>query len=348
MPNTLESRVRAAYRAQACAAAFACGGVTFALGSGLAVPLCANAAYIAAAASVPVSALATLAACRMRIRGPRPLFLCIAQTAAALLLMLAAVSLAGQSLLTQAAGRFTCAVTLLGALLCALCGETGVSRLCFALRLIVPLSLAALGAAGLPDSWHAGLFPLLGMGARPLVPAACMCLPASVPALMLAHTPAALADAGDRALACPPPRARFFVWRVSLGSLAGALLVLLLSLSNAYETLRTLDIWGMRMVILSQADPHEGLVQELLTLTQLLALTLGSAAMLAAAEQSSIRVHPAMKRCRAGLLIPSLACAAGLAISLFTDYGPMLAAAPVMLAAFALLSMIPRRKPRPV
>ncbi len=349
MQNTaLESRVRAAYRAQAAAAAFACGAATFALGSGLAVPMCLNAAYIAAVCAVPASGLAAYAACRLRARGPRPLLLCMALTAAALLLLLACAQLAGQLLLSRAAALYVCAVTLGGALLCALCGETGVSRLCFALRIAAPVLLAVLGVAGLSGQWHAGLFPLLGSGLVPLGLGACACLPACIPAMMLALPPAALADAGEDALACPPPPPAFFVRRAVLGSLAGALLTLLLTLCNAYETLRTLDTWGSRMVILSQADPHGGLVQELLTLVQLLALTLGASAMLAGAEQALLRFRPSMKNARAGLLIPAIVCTAAMTLSLVYGYGPLLAAAPATLAILALLTMIPMRRTRTI
>lgn len=347
MPTTvLESRVRAAYRAQASAAAFACGASTFALGAGLAVPLCLNAAYWAAACAVPACALAAYVACRLRARGPRPLPLCAAQTAAALLLLLSGLALAGQSLLHAAAGRAIGLLALAGALLCALSGETGVSRLCFSLRLLVPLGLLALGASGLSGQWHAGLFPLLGMGAQPLALAACLCVPACVPALTLALPPAALRDAGEEALACPPPPARFFVSRVALGSAMGMLLTLLLTLCNAYESLRTLDRWGARMVILSQSDPHGGLLQELLTLVQLLALALGAASMLAGAEQALRRAHPVLRRGRVGLLLPALVCAVGLDASLAVGERMLLAALPVTLAILALLAMIPHKHPK--
>ena len=43
-----EERIRAAYRARACAAGIACGAQIFSVGAGLLIPVCLNAAYLAA------------------------------------------------------------------------------------------------------------------------------------------------------------------------------------------------------------------------------------------------------------------------------------------------------------
>ena len=71
------------------------------------------------------------------------------------------------------AAPLTCLMLTLGfCLLAARPGGTGVCRVAFALRLLLPVALAVFAGFSLSSASAAGLFPLLGAGVRPLLLAA--------------------------------------------------------------------------------------------------------------------------------------------------------------------------------
>lgn len=196
------------------------------------------------------------------------------------LLLAAGATLAQQTLLPNG-HLLTCLMLTLGfCLLAARPGGTGVCRVAFALRLLLPVALVVFAGFSLSSASAAGLFPLLGAGVRPLLLAALLGLSAGSPALMLFLPPQELETPA------PVPKAGFFALRVVLGGLFGVLTLAALSLCNPYELLRDQHVWGARMTILSSARPREGLVQALLTLAQLFALLIGAVSTLCAAAQA--------------------------------------------------------------
>ena len=70
----IEQRVRAAYRARACAAGVACGAQIFAVGTGLLLPLALNAAYWAAVPALLLSGVIGLAAPKRLSKAPGSAF----------------------------------------------------------------------------------------------------------------------------------------------------------------------------------------------------------------------------------------------------------------------------------
>ena len=70
----IEQRVRAAYRARACAAGIACGAQIFAVGTGLLLPFALNAAYWAAVPALLLSGVIGLAAPRRLSKSPGSAF----------------------------------------------------------------------------------------------------------------------------------------------------------------------------------------------------------------------------------------------------------------------------------
>ena len=70
----IEQRVRAAYRARACAAGVACGAQIFAVGTGLLLPLALNAAYWAAVPALLLGGVIGLAAPRRLSKAPGSAF----------------------------------------------------------------------------------------------------------------------------------------------------------------------------------------------------------------------------------------------------------------------------------
>lgn len=279
----LEQRTRAAYRARACAAGIACGAQIFAVGTGLLLPIALNAAYWAAVPALLVGGFIGLAAPKRLSKAPGRAF-CAVLAASLLvccaLLLGAGATLAQQTLLPN--GRLlTCLMLTLGfCLLGALPSGTGVSRVAFALRWLLPAALVVFAGLSLASGSAAGLFPLLGAGLRPLGLCALLGLSACAPALMLFLPPQELESPA------PVPKANFFALRIVLGGLLGVLMLAALSLCNPYEILRGQHVWGARMTILSSARPREGLVQTLLTLAQLFALLIGAVSTLCAAAQA--------------------------------------------------------------
>ena len=186
--RSIEQRTRAAYRARACAAGVACGAQIFAVGTGLTVPLALNAAYGAAVPALLLGGAIGLAAPKRLSKAPGRAF-CVVMAVSLLvcsaLLLAAGATLAQQTLLPN--GRLlTCLMlTLSFALLCALSSGTGVCRVAFALRWLLPAALAVFAGLSLSSSSMAGLFPLLGAGVRSLGLSALLSLSACSPALML-------------------------------------------------------------------------------------------------------------------------------------------------------------------
>ena len=70
----IEQRVRAAYRARACAAGIACGAQIFAVGTGLLLPLALNAAYWAAVPALLLGGVIGLAAPKRLSKAPGSAF----------------------------------------------------------------------------------------------------------------------------------------------------------------------------------------------------------------------------------------------------------------------------------
>lgn len=349
MPDVMpEERIRAAYRARACAAGIACGAQIFSVGAGLLIPVCLNAAYLAALpALIPCAIIAFCA--RRHLASGRPagrqpvgkallillslmLLFCCAS------LLCAAVVFTQQTLLPQAHLTTCLMLTLCAAFLCALPTGTGVSRLAFALRF--PLSCALLLFALLslsPDS-PTGFFPLLGSGGRPLMLGVLCGLSSCVPALILFLPPEELTKS------CAPPaavpNAGFFVGRVLAGGLVGVLMLLALSLCEPYELLSEQSVWGMRMMILSSSRPREGIIQTLLVIAQLFALLIGAVSLLCTAAQS---LKTAFPRLRLSLALCVLVLLASLLLSAEwgTEWG--LYASPFLLIPLTIFLLLSGR-----
>ena len=180
-------------------------------------------------------------------------------------------------------------LTLSFALLCALSSGTGVCRVAFALRWLLPAALAVFAGLSLSSSSMAGLFPLLGAGIRSLGLSALLSLSACSPALMLFLPPQELETPA------PVPKGGFFALRVGLGGLLGALMLAALALCNPYEIIQGQHVWGARMLILASARPREGLVQTLLILAQLFSMLIGAVSTLCAAAQALETAFPKLR-----------------------------------------------------
>lgn len=301
MPDVIpEERIRAAYRARACAAGIACGAQIFSVGAGLLIPVCLNAAYLAALPALIPCAIVAFCA-RRRLASGRPaghqpigkvllillsliLLFCCAS------LLCAAVVFTQQTLLPQAHLTTCLMLTLCAAFFCALPTGTGVSRLAFALRFSLPCALLLFALLSLSPDSLTGFFPLLGSGGRPLMLGMLCGLSSCAPALILFLPPEELTKS------CAPPaavpNAGFFVGRVLAGGLVGVLMLLALSLCEPYELLSEQSVWGMRMMILSSSRPREGIIQTLLVIAQLFALLIGAVSLLCAAAQSLKTAFP--------------------------------------------------------
>ena len=98
----IEQRVRAAYRARACAAGIACGAQIFAVGTGLLLPLALNAAYWAAVPALLLGGVIGLAAPKRLSKAPGSAFcavLALSLLVCGALLLGAGATLAQQTLL---------------------------------------------------------------------------------------------------------------------------------------------------------------------------------------------------------------------------------------------------------
>lgn len=346
----LRGRVHAAWRTRACSAALAAGAQVFLLGSGVAMPLCLNSAWIASLAALPACAAVVWGCRRALLRGAEPLpyrvgyvLLALTLDTGAALALAALVSLAEHALLAQAQTLWSAGAAFTAALLCAISRSTGVSRLCFALRWALPLAVALLTAASFPSELPAGLFPLLGAGALPLG-LSCICmLSSALPVLMLLLPPPEL-ETIDGALRVDwIPDTRFFLRRVLTGAASGCVMLFVLSVCSTYESIAAQHTWGQRLRILAQ--PREGVAQALLAVCQLLALLLLAASLLCAAEQALLRAQPALARLRMGLLLPAAFLALCLLALIVSGLDKALLIAPwLALPGVLCLFLLRRRK----
>lgn len=289
-------RIRAAWRVRACAAAMAVGAQVFLFGAGLVMPLCLNAAWLAAPAAIPAAALAA-AVCRRALgRGglrrsgaavrALHMLVCVSFLVCAVFAIVSLVNLAEQSLLPQTRAAHSVAMTVLAVFFCALSGGTGAPRAAFLLRFALPAVLAVLGVRSLLPEDVSGLFPLLGAGTGPLALGALCMTGAAFPALMLLYPPPELEEPGMQGQPADLPDARFFVRRVLTGAAAGAALLFVLILGGTYEGAVQSGSWGERLVLVGSGRPREGVAQTGLTLAQMLAILFLAVNMLLGAQQA--------------------------------------------------------------
>lgn len=349
MPDVMpEERIRAAYRARACAAGIACGAQIFSVGAGLLIPVCLNAAYLAALPALIPCAIVAFCAQRHlasgRSAGRQPIGKALLILLSLMLLfccaslLCAAVVFTQQTLLPQAHLTTCLMLTLCAAFLCALPTGTGVSRLAFALRFPLPCALLLFALLSLSPDSPTGFFPLLGSGGRPLMLGMLCGLSSCAPALILFLPPEELTKS------CAPPaavpNAGFFVRRVLAGGLVGVLMLLALSLCEPYELLSEQHIWGMRMIILSSSRPREGIIQTLLVIAQLFALLIGAVSLLCTAAQSLKTAFPCL---RPSLPLCALALLTALLLSAEwgTEWG--LYASPFLLIPLGVFTLLSGR-----
>lgn len=347
--TTRQRRMRALWRTRACAAGLCVGTQLFLSGCAVGMPLALSSAWLAAIPVFPFAAWLTARSRRALTQtAGKAIRLGYAFLFAALLgcagfALLSMTAFAAQTLAQQAQALWLEATALAAAALCACCGSTGATRLSFALRYCLPLLVLGLSVAALPMRVPAGLFPILGAGAKPLALAALAMLFGAAPALMLMLPPQMTKDE-------PPaniPSARFFLVRVLCGALGGALLLFLTSACTTYESIAQSMTWGARLRMAAGNQPHEGVLQMFLTLFKLMAMLLLAANMLCAARHALGLAFPRLKSGPAGtMLCTALLAALLLMRSLFGD-APALLAAPAIAAAAALAALLLGRGPRP-
>ena len=321
--TAFERRTHAAWRMRACAVGLCTGVQVFLFGAGIAMPVCANAAWLAALCTLPAAALAVggchRALNRWKGRYSRALYrvLLASFLLGAVFSAASLVGLAEQSLLSQAQSVYSVIITVLAALLCALGGAAGVYRLSFALRWVLPVLTAVLCAVSLPLDISFGLFPLLGTGAPSLLLGGIVLLGAVQPSLLLLYMPQELSQLCDRQEAIGIPRAGFFIWRAVLGAAAGTALLLALTLGNTYESILRGGAWGDRLLILSSGKPREGVAQMSLTILEVLSTALLVVHMLLGAARAASALWPRLERAKAGLMLCAGLVAAALYAMLF-------------------------------
>lgn len=327
----MRARIRAAYRVRACSAAVCAGAAVLALGTGAGMVLCLNAAYLAALAALPACAAAVLLAHRA-LTHPRRARIRHALLAALLLLLAvlalaALVSMAKQVLLPGAAVSYIARTGFLLAALCCVLGGTGVGRMAFALRYAMLLCIAALAAAA-AGGGTAGLFPVLGPGARRTGLAACAMLAGAAPALLIALPPPELAQVDERTRLRDTPGAGFFLWRLLAGCAAAVVLLAVLTMSGTYEGIDARESWGGRMLLMGESGPRTNAAQTALVLLETAGLTLCAAQMLLGSAQA---LACALPRMRAPALPAVLALCAGLLTALvYAGLHAALAAGPLL------------------
>lgn len=343
-----ESRARAAWRVHACAAGLCTGAQVFLLGCGVALPTAMNSAWIASLATLPASAL-TVRLCARRDRRTlgrgaalllaMTLLLCAVFAAASL------VAFAEQTLLEQAQTTWSASVALFAALLCALSGAAGVSRLCFALRWFVPVVLVGLSVLSVPIRIPVGLFPLLGAGWTQLGVAAVCMLAGAVPSLMLLLSPAELEERGMGESSLMPDTP-FFLRRVLAGAGVGVLLVFAACVFTTYESIAENGEWGARLRIAAGYQPHEGLAQTLLTVLELMAMLLLLVNMLCSAERALLIAVPKLNKGHIGLLALLLLMGLCMALLIVFGFDAALVAAPLLVVPMGLVLLLARGRRR--
>ncbi|MBP3655991.1 MAG: hypothetical protein J6K32_04760 [Clostridia bacterium] len=349
MPEkTADQRVHAAWRSRACAASFACGASVFAFGAGIAMPLSLNAVWLSALPCVPLCALAA-ARCvvlsrRIQAGGGmrkwRAALLAAVMLASCAFLTASLVSLAGYTLLEQARA-VSCALLTVGFLLAAAAPRMqGVSRLCFAVRFVLPAAMLLCGLAFLPQRDSPGLYPLLGPGAGPVLAGTAAMLSCAAPALMLL-----LPLTSSRVSDAPTPPIMLFAGRAAAGAALGTALLLLYALPGGYEAMRARSVWGERLTFPLSGGAQQPLIRMLMLLLQLFALQLGAVSLLCAAEDALCLALPALRKHRAGLLLCAAALAALMLLLTHAGYTAALIAAP-LIALPAALTLLPALSPR--
>ena len=338
MPKDLkriEYRVRESWHARACAAGMSVGAQVFLFGTGVAMPLTLNSAWMAAFGALPLAGLVA-AACRKRSKRRKRL-----SRAACVLLSLtlllncifaiaALVNFAEQTLLELSPVLWSVLVTVIAVFACALSGGDGAARLCFALRWALPVLAGVLVLASVPMKTPIGLFPLLGKGGGALgLSAACM-LGAASPALMLLLPPPDIERGGGAAASCSAPQVSFIAWRVLAGAALGVLFLFAACVSTTYESIAESAAWGMRLRIVASDQPHEGIPQTLLVVLQMMSILLLGANMLSSAEQALVCAFPKGRFMRSGLLILTALLLAALLLLLAFGFEIALFAAPLL------------------
>ena len=345
-----DRRVYACWRMRACGAGLCAGVQVFLVGVGVVMPVSLNASWIAALCA-PVMAAITAWICRRaptknsasgRCFGALHVLLGISFVFNAVFVLASVISLGEHSLLPQTRSTHSLLFTVLAAFFCAF-SRTGVTRLCFALRFMLPVLLCLLCALSLPLDVNVGLFPLLGAGGEALL-AGCVCmLGAAFPVLLLLYPPAELETMDDGAGDMHAPDTGFFVWRAALGAAAGAALLFVLTLGSTYESIAGRRTWGERLVIISSGRPREGLAQTGLTVLQTIAMMLLAAQMLLGAQQAFEYRWPGLKKYRMSLLLPTAGMTAALCTLLYVGFDAALALAPCLLVPL-LLALIFRQR----
>ena len=282
--DTSAQRIRACYRVQAAAASLSVGAMTYALGAGVAMPLCLNAAWLAALPVLPACILLCIVSRRMLVRRSAARLMhaisALLLGGCALFVCVALMSLAKETLLPRARASFIVLATVVFFLFALPAGQSGAMRVCFALRRMLPLGLLLLGAGALSFETTAGLFPLLGTGAKTTALCSCYMLAAALPTLLIALPPSELKDLSAQEREESVPRCCFFLLRILPGALMGILLLAALSLCSTYEGMMAQRTWGERMLILCSSTPRAGFSGMLLALLQLLSLALAALCLL--------------------------------------------------------------------
>lgn len=345
----VEHRVREGWRSRACAAGMSVGTQVFLFGTGAAMPIALNSAWIAALAVLPVSAVVTAVCCKMSSKKRAfsrsgCILLALTLLANAVFAISALVGFAEQTLLEQTPLLWSTVVTVIAVFLCALSGGDGVSRLSFALRFALPALIAVLIGASVPMKVPIGLFPVLGQGASALCMAALCMLGAASPALMLLLPPPDIDRAGEMAQTCPMPEAGFFVRRVLVGAGVGVLILLAACVCTTYESIAGSAVWGARLRIVASDQPHEGIPQTLLVVLQMTAITLLAVHMLSSAAQALSCVLRWAGKMHAGLAALSVLLLVMLALLTAWGFELALLTAPLLIVPTLTLPLICRRR----
>jgi len=298
-------RIHACYRVRAAAAGLSVGAMTYALGALVAMPLCLNAAWLAALSVLPACALLGVLARRWAVSANRVpgtgnsraksaffrlggALLALVLGSSGLFLCAALIDLAKETLLPRARASFIAQITAAWLALAALSGQKGVMRASFSLRRVLPLGILLLSIKALSLETAAGLFPLLGAGAGETLFAALCMTAAALPALLIALPPPETAELPLEERIKRVPGTGFFLLRLLPGALTGILLLCGLSLRGTYEGVAALRGWGERMRITSA--PHEGVAGTLIALLQLISFAVAALCLLLGAAEAARRL----------------------------------------------------------
>ena len=343
-----ERRMMESWRTQACAAGLCVGAQIFLFGTGVAMPISLNSAWIAALISLPFSAIAVIA-CQKKCLAYGNSASRIALILLAITLFLnavfsaaALVNFAEQTLLEQARILWIVFATVIAVFFCALSG--GASRLCFALRWAFPLLIFALILASVPLKVPSGLFPLLGPGQTSLGVSVFVMLSASTPVLMLLLPPAELAPMHEERMHLSLPKAGFFVRRVLAGASVGTLVLLCACVCSTYEAIAESVEWGARLRIVASDQPHEGIPQTLLTVLQMMAILLLGANMLSSAEQALALALKKNARSYTALAILSFFMLSLLLLLIAFGFEIALFAAPMLITPALLVLLLLKKR----